>query len=289
MTQSRYRNNADATVPESLVGVWRRESITLAGGEVDDTTAVYWAQMSQEFIDIRVPASRPAVHHAKHLDELSREDLLALTEQKGFSGHTFVEGNRCTWVRDIDFRPNTGRPDTGIIDVQGDTLVETGYPDSVLGSSYREIYHRQAGGGQRQAALTWGAGQSELHKDAPPARRLIVIDDYFMYARARATPLPPAETLHELVAARFAESPEAVLSLLDCEVSLGRLRDLSPFAQIVISTIPMREGKALFPRCTARPIAQDQLAIVENGSEMTWQIVDGDMTPDELSELVGHS
>lgn len=274
------------SVPEWLVGLWRRESITLDDGTVDDTTLVYWAQTSREFVDIRIPVDRPQIESTRTLEELTPDELLGLSGQKGFAGNTELQGNRCIWNREIDFRPNTGRPDTGMVRVEGDTLFEEGDPDSVIGSGYREVYHRICDGRRLCATLKREAGQSGDDGRPFPAAMLVFLDDRFMIARDRPDPLPPAETLHDLISRQLAQASGSAHSLLDCEVSLGTVDDESPALRIELSTLPMREQQALFPDTEARVLSDDVICVEKDGVKLSWKILHSNVPASKLAALV---
>jgi len=276
----------DEVVPDWLVGLWRRESITLDDGSVDATTTVYWAQSPREFIDIRIPADRPDVGRVGDLSELSPRQMLALANQKGFAGYTELEADLCTWHRQIDFRPSTGRPDTGMVRVEGDTLYEEGDPESVVGAGYREVYRRESGGGRLCAALTREAKNRGREGQIAPAAMLILMDDHFMYARDRTAPLPSAETLKELITQKLAEAPSSAHQLLDCEVSVGHLGTGAAASRIDLSTIPTRERQPLFPAVSARPLTADTIAITGGGLEATWRVLRSNMDVSELAEVL---
>lgn len=278
--------SSQENVPEWLVGLWRRESITLDDGTIDDTTIVYWAQTSREFVDIRVPANRPEISSAQALKELTSDELLALAGQKGFAGYSILEGNRCIWNREIDFRPSTGRPDTGMVRVEGDTLFEEGDPDSVLGSGYREVYRRECDGSRLCATLKREAGQRGADRRLLSAALLVLLNDRFMFARDRPKPLPPAETLHELVTRQLAEAPGSASSLLDCEVSLGQIDDDASALRVELSTIPMREQQSLFLDNRARVLSNDVVAVEIDGVESLWKILHSNASASALAALL---
>src|SRR5919198_665992 len=108
--------------PEWLTGLWRRESIVYSDGTEDRSTGVLWGQTRSFYVDQRIPAGRPSARGRRCFDEFSHDELLLLADQMGFAGHIFLDGDLCTWIRSIDFQPNTGRADRGRLQLKGEVL-----------------------------------------------------------------------------------------------------------------------------------------------------------------------
>jgi hypothetical protein len=204
--------------PAWLTGLWQRREILLPDGTVDRTTRVFWGQTPSLYVDLRVPADRPPGAGRQSFADFSPDELLQLAAQKGFAGHIALDGSLCRWTRYLDYRPNNGRPDEGHLRLDGDRLYEEGDPTSVLGSAYRETYERIARGDRRSAALRAEGGREGV---------LVILDDHFLYARARQAPLPPAETLRELVEGSRSRAGRALSRLRDLQRHGGRLDRLA--------------------------------------------------------------
>ncbi|MGH6879816.1 MAG: hypothetical protein ACREFM_02765, partial [Hypericibacter sp.] len=206
--------------PEWLVGLWCRESIRFPDGSKDDTTRVCWGQTRRLYVDLRIPQDRPQAEGRRSFDDFSLTELHRLAEQKGFAGHITMADGLCSWVRYIDYRPDTGRSDAGRLRIEGDTLYEEGDPTSILASAYQEIYHRERHATRLCAALRLVEHQPASATPDATGAILIMIDDRFLFARPRQQSLPPAQTLRELVEA--AGNDRALIhAYLDCEISLG--------------------------------------------------------------------
>jgi len=217
------------------IGLWRRTSFAVGDGPEDRTTTVFWGQTSRRYIDVRVPVRRPRCE-AGTLARLADRDVRALGQQQGFAGDLVCVGDRFTWHRDIDFQPPTGRPDTGLVRIEGDTLHEEG--SAAAGSTYRETFRRIASGSRRRLALRSAAGEGHMSASAAPVRAdLVLIDDHFLLARARPEALPAAPGLGSLLANARRDAPDRLPALLDCEQApapadpLGRTRHRFPDPQ----------------------------------------------------------
>ncbi|HEY8517330.1 MAG TPA: hypothetical protein VIS07_17605 [Candidatus Binatia bacterium] len=241
--------DAPPRVPLELCGLWRRVSYERPDAPPDTTTRVYWLQTPTLYVDLRVPAARDvgACGAGARLEELSDALLATLATQEGFAGWTSLEGNLCRWHRDIDFQPPSGVPDEGRLEIDGDCIVEHG-----VHVPYREVWRRVPG-----STGDWLAGRAV--GDAASGGRttyLVAGGDWFLYARSRRSrELPRTDSLADLIAARTLERAELV-ELLDFEISLGRRDGGAQPWQIVLSTLPFREGATLAP-VVRRSVARD--------------------------------
>jgi len=274
--------------PDWIAGLWRRDGILFPDGTADRSTRVLWGQTHTLYVDVRIPADRPRPRGRRSFDDYSLDELQQLSEQKGFAGHICLAGDVCSWIRYIDYRPSTGRPDSGRVWRDGDTLYEEGDPSSVLASAYRETYRRERTADRCAVAL-----QSIDTDTDDPSRSdragaiLVVIDDRFLFARPRSTKLPPAETLRELIVAA-GENRELIYSYLDCEVSFGEIGQAGDGWTIACSTIPHREGRRLLARSAAAVGGPpDVLSLTNDAGTFRWRIVESTIGPAALVRLFG--
>ncbi len=274
--------------PDWLAGLWRREAIEFPDGTADRATRVLWGQTQSLYVDLRIPADRPSGRGRRSFEDFTDAELLRLADQKGFAGHILMNGDLCTRVRYIDYRPATGRPDSGRLRLEGETLHEEGGPTSVLASAYRETFHRERRADRRSVALRRILEVPEGETAAASGDAvLLLIDDCFMFARGRAAELPMAETLRDLVLA--AGTDRAMIhAYLDCEISFGAT-DGGAGWKIEASTLPFREGRRLLPRSRVEIADQsDVLTMTGDRGTTQWQIVESTMPPAELAKLLAH-
>lgn len=226
-------SRAPAAVPAWMRGLWRRRSITCSDGRRDDTTIVYWLQTESAFADIRIPADRPDLRDRGGLDALSEDELAQLARQAGFAGWTELDGERCHWHRVIDFQPPTGVADEGRLRLQDGVLVEEG-----IHEPYVEIWE----------PVDCGRAPPDSPRPArlEGARRalLVTCGDAFIHVRDRAVALPRAASLETLVRAAGGRR-DAIVPLLDCEISFGSCRGGHLPWEIQLSTLPFHEGRSL--------------------------------------------
>jgi len=274
------------SAPARLAGLWRREGIVFPDGRTDRTTQVFWGQTHSLYVDLRIPLDRLEALGRRSFDEFTLNELCGLADQKGFAGHVVVEGDVCNWVRYMDYQPDNGRPDRGYLSFEGEVLYEEGDPTSVLGTSYKETYHRERKADRLSIALRHNtASEDATEERIYRAGVLVVIDDRFLFAVPRKVELPPAETLRELVVAA-GDDRELIGSYLDCEVSFGSV-DGGAAWKITSSTIPFREGERIMPRGSVR--ASTELGCLEFevvGGAQIWHIVESTLTQRETIELL---
>lgn len=227
---------ARSSVPPRYVGLWRRLRLVDEEGAVDTSSQVLWLQTHALYADIRVPAGRPDFTGVTRLSECSDAQLKWLRGQQGFAGRLHVEGNICRWVHEIDYRPPGPLPDAGCVAFDRGTIIERG-----VYLPYEEEWRRSPGPGTTTIALRL---QHELPRDPAascPQGILLVVDDHFMFVHDRR-----AET---------AGDRDRLRALLDCEISFGlRIGGRIPW-EVQLSTLPFREGQALFARAEA-PVRQ---------------------------------
>lgn len=123
---------------DDIQGHWQRDWIRAPGFE-DDQTRVHWMQAGHIYADIRVPAARPDLGHAKCLADLPAADLAQLLQAEGFAGTTSVIDGICTWRRAINWHGETEEIDAGHLSFKSpDVLIEDG-----VHAEYRELWTRK--------------------------------------------------------------------------------------------------------------------------------------------------
>jgi hypothetical protein len=272
--------------PDWVVGLWRRKSITLSGGKADRSTRVYWGQTKTLYVDIRIPADRPGFQDRRSFGKLRRADIRHLAEQHGFAGHIAVVDSQCTWFREVDYQPDTGRPDAGRLRLEGDLLYEVGEASSVIGSSYEEIYRRE-GRGDHRAALRLAGVEGEIFGgEKAQGTILVILDDRFLYARPRAVRLPRADTLQGLIDAA-GDDRARIHAYLDCEVAMGSVRAPRPWT-IELSTIPFRESHRMFaPAEVAFDEGAKLMRLRSAKGVSQWRVLEATVSIDALAAMFG--
>lgn len=250
-----------APVPDAYLGVWNRTLLETSSGR-DERSRVWWLQTPRWHADLRIPAERPDFSGVTRLADCDDGQLAWLATQQGFCGVTQVDGEVCTWHRQLDFQPANGSRDIGRMAFDGERVIETG-----VESDYLEIWERLPHSRGGTAALELVVERGEL-----PSRPawLFVAGDCFMFVRGRAHPPPSAVDLSSLIA-QARPSRAQLLDWLNVEISFGHRSGATPW-RIEHSTLPFREGKTL-SLAGAIQRRGHQVAI-EGNNERRWMILD---------------
>ena len=254
-----------------LTGLWRRSLLAWPDGTSDTTTQVHWLQGLRMYADLRQPAAKPDLSHARGLEDLSVADCAWLATQKGFAGHLDFDGRHFEWTRRIDFQPPSPVADAGSLEWQAEILVERGRD-----SDYVEHW-------QRAAAAAEPCGAVFLHEVGTQTKALLLrVGAAFMFARDRRVPLPAGRTLSDLVAAAPAGLAR---SLVDCEISFGQV--VREGFRIIESTLPYRVGRVLGQRVrhdtvTTADAVGNAADAGSNATTREWQIIDREGDADAL-------
>lgn len=223
-------------LPRRYCGVWRRTLLEGAGLITDTSSTVLWLQTPIWHGDLRQPIHRPRFADVTRFADCSSTDIRWLAQQQGFSGVTQVEGDVCTWLRDVDFQPDTGTRDVGrmVFLDEGSVLEEYG-----VETDYHERWERLPNSDGPCAC--WERGDARTGRE-----RLLLAGDYFFLVRDREVPLPlPTDrhfpTLSELVF----QKPHWAVAWLDLTLASGRIRGGAKPWCIEHATLPWLEGKCL--------------------------------------------
>ncbi|WP_240969136.1 hypothetical protein [Streptomyces sp. HNM0575] len=277
-------------VPCELKGLWRRTLLTAPGAPADTTTHVSWLQGRRCYADLRQPAGFAHAPRTRGLTDLTRAQLACLARQEAFAGELSHEGDVCHWHHSVDLQPPAAFPDSGRVRTENGLLVEEGVHET-----YTEHWRREISPGiaavtesPHDAAAPTGAPLAGALLHEPETGRagvLVRAGPWFAYARGRnpLTHLPAGASLAELVAG--AASVHDARRLLDCEVSLGRVRESG--WHLSRSTLPGRTGR----RFMAWASGSDGLHVSDLASDGTpvtrsWRITGAD---GPLSRLLPHS
>lgn len=231
------RVDRSPTVPDDLVGCWRRSWIEHADGSRDDSSIVVWLQLGSDMADLRVPGHRGSVTGRAGFAECSLDELRALAESDSSSGVTVCtpvtlgeDGRRratAEWFDGDDgiaFQPVTAFPEPGLLEwVDDDVMIERA-PSGAYVEEWR--------------VLPGTRGPLE-HRIAADGTHVYRAGDAAIVVRDRSQPIAEVARLAELVAA-CGDDRERLLALADCEFSFAVRRD----GEFVVeaSTLPWREG-----------------------------------------------
>lgn len=251
----------NTSVPVHYLGVWQRTSLQSPAG-VDTHSLVFWLQTPLLHADIRIPADRPDFRGKTSFLDFSVDELRLLARQQGFAGITSVIGDRCQWLRQIDYQPARTFLDIGRMQFNGNSLVESG-----IERDYTELWEKLPDSQGATFAFQFMEKNTAYSPDQSQAGILVISGDYFIFVRNRPTTLPKASSLAAILN-DTSFSRQQLVALLDFEISFGRLTLGSMPWEIQLSTLPFREGKPLFTASTWAEISQAKADYVQH--EQAW-------------------
>lgn len=215
---------------KDTLGLWERSLIAWPDGREDRSTFVAWLQGPTLFADLRQPADRPSFDDVACLNDLDVRHFNWLSRQEGFAGIFVPSGDAFEWRRAIDFQCPSDAADAGYLSFADGVLIERGRD-----VPYIEHWHHTSPNLNPHFAI-------RMRDEAALDGFLVRVGEIFMYVRNRAIGLPHGGSLSELVKT---SPPDIARALLDCEISLGRVRDEKWL--IGRSSLPFRVGTDLAP------------------------------------------
>ncbi|MFT6030340.1 MAG: hypothetical protein ACI8O8_002084 [Oleiphilaceae bacterium] len=127
----RHQQKAHHSIPEWMIGCFKRRSISFANGLTDTKTHVFWLQGRNLTIDLRLPLETDQIQkHALH--ELTEEELSQLANYEGWSADTKWENDQLSWSGGTSFQIHNRWPEPGILSRIGDCMMEFSPSDAYV-------------------------------------------------------------------------------------------------------------------------------------------------------------
>jgi hypothetical protein len=227
------------TVPELMLGCWRRAWIEFSDGSRDDTTTVVWLQTKSSMVDVRIAGDRPNIS-ARGLHECSVDDLRMIATADASSGFTEcgppivgADGRRAataTWHtrgHGVNFQPVSAFPEPGLMSWNDDgTVMMERAPSGAYVEEWRLVSD------SRDPLVVTHIGDETIYRTGSVAA----------FVRDRRVPIPRPARLLELLDEYETDRP-MMEALLDCEFSVAELNGTDWV--ITASTLPWRKGMVL--------------------------------------------
>lgn len=244
------------------LGLWERSLIAWPDGRKDTTTFVAWLQGPGLFADLRQPVNPPSFDGVACLADIQPHHLDWLARQEGFAGRFVHAGDAFEWRRMIDFQCPSEAADAGFLTFSDGILVERGRD-----IPYIEHWHQTSTRLSPHFAV-------RMQDEHGLAGFLVRVGDIFMYARNRSVVLPTGVSLAGLVKGC---SLQEGCALIDCEISLGRIRDGSWL--IGRSTLPFRTKTDLSPKPSLdrETFTVADLATYGGSTVRRWKVLEVDL------------
>lgn len=229
------------SVPDWMLGFWKRYSISFADGTTDTRTHVCWIQSRNFTIDLRLPLEQDQVP-AKALAEYSDQELNGLANYEGWVADSTWDGRVLTWLpTDTSLQVHNRWPEPAILQRVGNCMIE--HCDS---RSYVEDWRLQASASGPLIGLRL-VHERNLETGAVHhlGGGLIVVGDHAALVLGRSSLVKSAPSLREQVAAAH-DQPDVLRELLQFETSVADRASGHDYA-IRWSTCPQRLKQALSP------------------------------------------
>jgi len=111
------------SVPEWMIGCFKRKSITFANGKTDRDTIVYWLQSRNLTVDLRLPVESEQVK-AKDLKACSLTDLHTMLDYEGWSAESVWQNDQLSWQGGASFQLHNRWPAPAELKRVGDCMIE---------------------------------------------------------------------------------------------------------------------------------------------------------------------
>lgn len=233
---------APTSVPDWMLGFYKRYAISFANGMTDLHTHVCWLQSRNFTIDLRLPLAVDQVG-AKPLADYSGAELAVLANYEGWAAQSDWDGTALSWrPTDVSLQVHNRWPEPAILKRVGNCMVEFCQSDA-----YVEDWRLQPSASGPLIGLQLVA-ERELAsgKVRHQGGGLIVCGDYAALVLGRSTPLECADgTTLQALLAQAGANVQRLEQLFNFETSVAQGSLQSGFC-VTHSTQPARMGKPLF-------------------------------------------
>lgn len=232
-----------SSVPDWMLGYFKRRAISYANGLSDVQTHVCWLQSRNFSIDLRLPLEARQVA-AKPLARHSIEELLARSEYEGWAAPCTWADGALSWSDATSFQLHDRWPEPALLQRIGNCMMEF-----APSGAYVEDWRLQPSApgpliGLRLLEDREQASGLLRHRGGG----LIICGEYAALVLGRADALSqttPQTRLRELVA-RHADDLQWLRRAFEFETSVA-LGSLSEGFSVTLSTLPQRVRQPLIP------------------------------------------
>lgn len=243
------------SVPDWMLGYYKRRSISFANGETDVRTHVCWLQSRNFTIDLRLPL-KDRQAPARALADYSTHELQTLANYEGWEALCDWDGEALSWHTETSLQVHNRWPEPALLKRIGNCMVEF-----APSGAYVEDWRLQP---SRPGALIGLRLLEERDLNTHCVRHrgggLIVCGDHAALVLGRAEPIDALETGASLrtLAAQAIGDAQRLAPLFDFETSVASGSLAQGFA-ISLSTRPARLQQSLLPLDGFEFLAERQL------------------------------
>lgn len=117
------RQTAEQSVPQWMLGCFKRRSISFANGLTDTQTQVFWLQGRNLTIDLRLPVAAEQVTK-KAWQECTSEELAQLANYEGWSADSRWQHEQLSWSGGVSLQIHNRWPEPAKLYRVGDCMME---------------------------------------------------------------------------------------------------------------------------------------------------------------------
>ena len=229
------------TVPNQMLGCWKRRYIKFNNGKTDTSTRVVWLQTLSGMVDIRIPLRTLDFSCESRLEHYSLAQLTELAAQDCGTGVTkldtftkpYATASWSSGERDAYIQPVENFPEDGWFDWQEEGRCMMEWAPS---GAYQEDWR----------LLNNSRGYvADFHNVDPGKKEFVyVAGDHAVYVRGRDGNIEEQRPLQEIVQANR-DNEDYIRALVDVEFSYALRNHSKHEFNIELSTLPYREGQQL--------------------------------------------
>nr|WP_288356764.1 hypothetical protein [uncultured Pseudomonas sp.] len=234
---ARYPQRVEGSVPDWMLGHFRRRTISFADGRSDERTRVHWLQSRTFTIDLRLPDA-PALPMRAWQDYTVAE-LRQLANHEGWVADSLWENGYLSWHGGVSLQLHNRWPEPAQLQRIGNCMIEFG-----TSGVYVEDWRLQASSGPLIGLRLLEECDAETGEVLQRGGGLILCGEQLGWVQGRAVePLEPGLQLRERVEQAQGDG-EALALLFGCETSLA-YADKQGRYQVALSTQPGRVGQSV--------------------------------------------
>jgi hypothetical protein len=228
------------SVPEWMLGCFRRRCITFFTGAEDTQTEVLWLQARGLTADFRRRPGLARVPSLAALRELSLAELLAAARVEGGFAPSRWDGTLMHWPFWHSFQTHAKWPEPGRLERVGSSLVEF----SPSGAYVEDWRFQPSGSGPLIGLSLLDERDAESGAVLHRGGGLIVCGRHAAFVRGRPEALPEGGRLDEYVKAN-ASDPRALERVFSFDASFATSATERGELTVGLSTLPWRESEPL--------------------------------------------
>lgn len=225
-------------VPEWVLGVFRRRSITFFTGAEDTATEVIWLQSRGLTADFRRTPPRVQPPSLAQLSELEPAALAALARVEGGLARTRWDGQLMHWDGWVAFQTHARWPEPGQLARVGSCMVEL-----APSGAYVEDWRLQPSRGPLIGLELLDERDAKDGRILHRGGGLVIAGEHAGFVRGRAEPLPEGR-LEDYVLAH-ARDGEALARAFACDAAYGTAAATAGEFTVQLATLPWRDGESL--------------------------------------------